>query len=110
MSNFELIDSKIFKIEKENNNLIVKFYLNVKMYDYVADENNKVVRGNKNRKIDISYEITYIKSLEEKQDVCPNCNAPITNNSSNKCEYCNSIIVKDSSEWVMSKKQNVGQR
>ena len=41
---------------------------------------------------------------------CPNCGATISKGHSNKCEYCNSTIVTDSKEFVMSKKKCVNQR
>lgn len=111
MSDFEYIDSKIIGLEKINNNIELKLYLNVKMYDYIVNiKNNLVLKGSKRKKIDISYEITFEKTCLNKPKICPNCGAPITNNASNKCEYCDSVIVSDNHDWVMSKKICVKQK
>ena len=40
---------------------------------------------------------------------CPNCGAPVDINSSATCPYCESILVKDAADYVMSKKTCVGQ-
>ena len=111
MSDFEYIDSKIIKINKNYNNIELKLYLNIKMYDYVVNvKNEQLLKGNKKRKIDISYEITFEKSCIKNSNICPNCGAKITNNASNKCEYCDSTIVSDNHDWVMSKKICVKQK
>lgn len=110
MGDFEYIDCKIIDINKNFNKLEIRIYLNVKMYDYVVDKNNKVLRGNDSRKIDIGYEITFEKSINKMPKKCPNCGAPITNNASNECEYCDSTIVSDNHDWVMSKKICVKQK
>ena len=57
------------------------------------------------------YEFTFIKDIEnDKLDKCPNCGAPININSAGICEYCNSKIVDDSKNWVMSKKVSIMQQ
>lgn len=110
MSDFEYIDCKLLKLSQINNKLQMEIYLNVKMYDYVVDQNNNVIKGNKNKKINIGYRIRFEKNIDNNLAVCPNCGAPITNYASNKCEHCNSIIVKESTEWIMSKKICISQR
>ena len=71
----------------------------------VVKEKQKVVRGNSNKKIKMVYEFTFIEDVENKQlDKCPNCGAPIDINAAEICKYCNSKIVNDSKNWVMSKK------
>ena len=110
MSGFELVNSKIYDIVKTNDVITLKLYLHVKMYDYVVDYYNKVVRGNDKKKIDIEYEITFQKSVEKSIDVCPNCGAKIEDNASVVCPYCNSTIINNSSNWVMSKKECIGQK
>ena len=109
MHDFEYIDSKIYDISEKNNTLTLKVYLNVKMYDYVVDRYNNVVKGNKNKKIDIHYEIVFEKSLSKSVDTCPNCGGKITDYESNKCPHCKAIIINNSKEFVMSKKTNIKQ-
>ena len=104
------IDAKIIKIKKENNTLSVKVYLNVSMYDYIIDENHNLVRGSKKSKIDLEYKITFVKYLNNKVDVCPNCGGKLRSKSIKKCNYCGSIIEKRSNDYVMSSKVTIGQR
>ena len=79
-------------------------------YDYIVDSQNKVVRGNDKNKIEITYELTYIKSVGEKVNKCPNCGAEINDDNSTTCEYCRAIITRNTSKWVLSKKQSLNQR
>ena len=43
-------------------------------------------------------------SMEAKKYNCPNCGAPLDINAAGICPYCQSKIVDDSKNWVMSKK------
>ena len=111
MSNFEPIDTKIISIKEENGLVNVNVYLRVEMYDYVVDSDNKVLRGSSNRKIDIEYIITFVKTTKEVHDtICPNCGAKIDATTGGKCEYCGTVIVIDAKDYVMSKKSCIGQR
>lgn len=110
MSDFEYIDCKLLKLSQIHNKLQMEIYLNVKMYDYVVDQNNIVIKGNKNKKINIGYRIIFEKNISDNLNTCSNCGATMTNNTTNECEYCNSVIIKESNEWVMSKKICIYQR
>ena len=112
MRDFKLINSAITQASKQNNMLQVKARYTVEYYDYIINRNTKaVVRGNSNRKIRMVYEFTFIKDIENKKlDKCPNCGAEININSAGICEYCNSKLVDDSKDWVMSKKVSLLQQ
>ena len=111
MSDFEFIDAKIIRVFDENNVINVKTYLRVCMYDYVVDENNKVLRGDKNHKIDIQYIIDFVKEADtSKIEKCPHCGAEIKAITSGVCEYCRAKIVLPAKDYVMSRKMSVGQR
>ena len=106
MKDFKLLNSAITEAKKQNNMLEVKTRYVIEFYDYIVNKDTqKVVRGNSNRKIKMVYEFTFIADVENnKLDKCPNCGAPIDINSAGICKYCNSKIVDDSKNWVMSKK------
>lgn len=112
MKGFKLLNSAITEAKKQNNILEIKTKYDVEFYDYIIDKNtNKVVRGDSNRKIRMLYEFTFIKDIENvKLDKCPNCGASINMNSAGICEYCNSKLVDDSKNWVMSKKISLSQQ
>ena len=98
--------------------LVRKLFPNIKKwlgvcYDYViALENNQVVRGQKDRKVMIEYIISFVKSTSnnKKVETCPNCGAPVDIVASATCPYCDSVLVKDASSYVISKKRIVWQR
>ena len=106
MKGFKLLNSAITEAKKQNNMLEVKTRYVIEFYDYIVNKDTqKVVRGDSNRKIKMVYEFTFIADVENtKLDKCPNCGAPIEMNSAGICKYCNSKIVDDSKNWVMSKK------
>lgn len=110
MKDFENIAVKITNITEESGMVNVTVYLHTAMYDYVVDNNKKVIRGKDNHKIDIEYIITFVKSSESSQEVCPNCGAPFKGVAGGTCDYCGSTIVIGPKEYVMSKKTCIGQR
>ena len=88
----------------------VKVYLCVSQYDYVEDKNHKVLRGTDKYKNIVEYVITFVRSKESNGvDKCPNCGAPVEIVSGGVCPYCDSTIVNQTNEFVMSKKECVGQ-
>ena len=109
MSNFELIDHKITGFEESENNYTIKTGIIVKFYDYVVDENNKVIRGSNKKRILISYELTFVGSKDEKPNKCPNCGTPLNNEASTQCPNCKSTIVNEHHDFVLTKKQTVFQ-
>ncbi|MGM9876493.1 MAG: TIM44-like domain-containing protein [Bacilli bacterium] len=112
MKDIELIDVKIIDIYKENDVITIDTYLNVRCYDYVIKETTgEVVRGKDNAKINIKYKLSFVKSASnnKKEEKCPNCGAPVDIVSSATCPYCDSTLVKDAGDYVMSKKVSLGQ-
>ena len=94
----------------ENDGLItLNVELVVAQRDYVVDENNNVVKGIRTRQMLVHYELTFTMTKEQNSGKCPNCNAPLANQASNKCEYCGATVVTKNHDLVMVKKQNKGQ-
>lgn len=111
MKDILLEEVKVVNIKNENKVFTMDVYLRVNCYDYVIKEStNEVLRGRDKQKLVIEYLITYVKtSNNNKKTTCPNCGAEITMNASHTCPYCDSVIVKDSNVYVMSKKTCVSQ-
>lgn len=112
MKDITLEDVKIIDIKKQNNIITLSVYLKVKCYDYVIKETTgETVRGRDNQKVNIEYVLSFVKSSVNNKTVetCPNCGAPVEINSSSTCPYCESTLVKDASEYALSKKITVGQ-
>ena len=94
----------------ENDGLItLTVELVVAQRDYVVDQNNNIVRGTKARQMLVHYELTFTMTKETNSGKCPNCNAPLENQVSNKCPYCGSTVVTKNHDLIMTKKQNRGQ-
>lgn len=110
MNNFRYVDSKIFDIRQDNDVVTLRLFLNVTMFDYIVDNSSNVVRGNKSKPIDISYEITFEKSLIKGKEYCPNCGAKVIDENNPRCPYCNAVILSGSNDWVMSKKECINQK
>lgn len=110
MKEINLVTASLTNLKIENNIETATLIMTVNCYDYIVDSQNKVVRGNDKNKIEITYELTYIKSVGEKVNKCPNCGAEINDDNSTTCEYCRAIITRNTSKWVLSKKQSLNQR
>lgn len=113
MTDIECIDVKIYNIKEENGILNIDVYMNIRMFDYVEGKNGHVVRGTSKRKVNIEYELTFVKSNKKsskKSTICPNCGAKIPATARGKCEYCGSVVVIDAKEFVMSRKTCINQR
>lgn len=110
MKEINLVTASLTNLKIENNIETATVIMTVNCYDYIVDSQNKVVRGNDKNKIEITYKLTYIKSVGEKVNKCPNCGAEINDDNSTTCEYCRAIITRNTSKWVLSKKQSLNQR
>ncbi len=110
MSDFEMISFRITNIEHNEKSVSLKVRTSIRCYDYVVNEKNNVTRGSKYTKLLYDYEMTFIKGLDKKENKCPNCNAPLENTHSSVCPYCNSTIVSDNHDWILSKKQMIQQK
>lgn len=109
MKDFELLDFEIVDMEKGIENISLKIRALIKCYDYVIDKNEKVVRGTDKRKVVYNYEMTFTKGLNENNNKCPNCNAPLEKENTSICPYCNSTVINTNYDWVLSKKQMISQ-
>lgn len=112
MKDITLEDVKIIDIKKENNVISLSVYLKVKCYDYVIKvATGETVRGKDNQKLCIEYVLLFVKSASnnKNKEKCPNCGAPVDIVSSATCPYCDSVLIKEASDYVMSKKTCVGQ-
>ena len=109
MDNFSLDDIKIINMVKKEDTISVQVYLQVRFYDYVIEEKTKkVVRGDKSRRVIVSYVLTFVKAIEDKVKKCPNCGAEIEENT-NTCPYCHTKFEKLSTKYILSKKTNLSQ-
>lgn len=104
MHDFELISNNITAFSESEKEYSITTELCVKFYDYVVDQNNKVLRGNDKRRLVMTYSLTFIKSKDTKSNKCANCNATLDNVVSSVCPYCKSTIIAPTHDFILSKK------
>jgi len=111
MGDFELDDFEIIGMETDKTNISITVAMLISCHDYIIDQYTaKTLRGKKDRKVLYHYNMTFIKSINNNNiNFCPNCGAPINDKASKKCAYCDSVIVSDNHDWVLSKKQVIEQ-
>ena len=105
MEGFKVNKISLVNTKEENGVIEYCINLNVSFFDYIIDANGKVVRGNKKSYHRMSYLLTFASSVR-KIDLCPNCSAPLPDNSI--CDYCGSRI-QGLREMRLVKKVNIKQ-
>ncbi len=106
MSDFQFLSYQLVKKEREKITTF-QILLKVSFYDYIVNESGKLVRGNKNIKVKMTYLLTFVLD-EHSMGRCPHCNAELEIGS-NKCSYCKSIIQGVSTTMKLSKKEVIKQ-
>lgn len=109
MKDFRFISAKIVDQEYNDKKISVSINMRIECHDYVVDKEGKVVRGTDKDWMIYSYKMTFTKGLDQKDNKCPNCNAPLENVQSSVCPYCDSTIINDKHDWILSKKQMLEQ-
>ncbi len=87
-------------------------YLQVRMVDYIKDENTgKVLKGDPAKDCYLQYLYTFMRKFGVKTDpansnqstvACPHCGAPVQITSAGQCEYCGFIVTTGEYDWVLS--------
>ena len=100
----------VVAIRKEAKVESIDVVLNITMKDYIVDKNGALVRGNKIPH-GIAYLITIDRAIDSDSFItkCPNCGNKISDVASQKCSSCGADLVTYSKEFVITKKQNIGQ-
>ena len=112
MKDFIYTDGMITNISKINNQTVVTVELITRFYDYIINENSKVIiRGTDSKKISMHYQMKFIKDDKQKTPVhCPNCGAELKKTSTNVCEFCRTKITKETEDWLLSEKKAISQQ
>ncbi len=106
MRDFEHVITAIKEFKQSENNYTIIVNLQVLFYDYIIDKNYQTVRGNDQRRLNILYKLTYVKTNKANETHhCPNCNAALGDAASSICPFCNSVIVNNSNDYVLAKKE-----
>ena len=108
MSDFELVNYELVDIQENNNVITSTVELEVKFFDYIIDNESKILRGNNKKRVCMLYELTYVYN-EEAIEECPNCNAKISKED-NICSYCKTTIPSIRGKMKLSTKKCIRQR
>lgn len=101
-------DSQIRNVEVKQDVYEIKVYLQSRYMDYIINlSNGSVVSGDDTRRIKVDYYLTFTKKINaDEQGItrkCPTCRAPLSVNTSGKCEYCGSTYNQEDYDWVLTK-------
>lgn len=107
MEDFFIQDIYFNEIKSLEDVIYITVTLKVKQRDYVVDKENKVVFGNKNKFMIMTYSLDF-ECREVSTNLCPNCNAKIKSETS-KCDYCGAVIVQGKGKWILIRKDAIGQ-
>ena len=112
MYDIRYLASIIKSRKEENGQETIVINMQVSCYDFLIDTNtNKVVRGQANKINYYNYELTFVKTADNKElNICPSCGAPVEGNNSGVCEYCKSTLINNNYTLVMSKKKMLSQK
>ena len=111
MENIKLLNAAIATISFNDNKLDIQVEMDVTCIDYIINsKTGKVLRGNKYKKCKYLYMMKFSKSLNNKIDRCPNCNAKLDDGESVTCTYCGSVVKKDTDRFVLTEKKMILQK
>lgn len=106
MSDFKLQEIVLVSSSIENNIITTEILLTVSFFDYIVNKNKKVIRGNKNRKVVMTYLLTFVSNGREIEK-CPHCGAQLEKGST-ICAYCKTTI-QSANQMKLAKKEALRQ-
>lgn len=105
MRDFTHHSCEIVDFSNENGISTIKVILMISFFDYVVDQNNRIVRGNNRYRVKNKYELIYVmKNKKSISGKCPGCGADLENSQASICPYCRMKITNNNHDWVLSKK------
>lgn len=113
MKDFVRRNAFLKDVVEQNGNITITACYVIEFYDYIVEKSSgKVLRGTSSRKVRITYDMKFRKTINDKSVLtnCPNCGAKLEEmNGAGTCKYCGSKIVYENSKWVLTDKKNIGQ-
>ena len=110
MEDITKVGGFVVAVRKDVNVESVDVVLNITMKDYIVSINGTTVRGDKIPK-GIAYLITIDRAIDSNSHItnCPNCGDKVSDAASQKCSSCGADLVTYSKDFIITKKQNIGQ-
>ena len=95
----------ILSINIEDDSIFIKVCILSKYMDYIIDENDHMVSGHNEFRIEKNYYLTFKrKKIIEKQKsarYCPRCGSNIDVNNNGMCDYCGAIYNLDDYDFIL---------
>ena len=117
------IFSKLVSLVIKDDLEIAKVWMKVSYNEYTKDisvtldenqnsiNNERIIAGSKDRKVEKEYMLTLVKGRTDKESVaCPNCGFITKIVSQNTCSRCGANVVNRRYHWVMIGKEEVRNR
>lgn len=99
-------ESNITKKEILDDKTVIEVSLTGRYVDYIMNNDNKIIEGNDENRIEQKYILTFEKNNNAKTQKisrkCPGCGANMDINNSGKCEYCGSIYDLENYDFILT--------
>lgn len=109
MKDFNFYSASITKMEITSKTVSLYVNINLECFDYIVDKDGKTIRGNDKSKVWYNYMMIFTRSIEEKENKCPNCGATLESETVSTCKYCHTKIINKNYDWVLAKKMVISQ-
>ncbi len=103
LKDFEEHKISLVSQEFDKNMTAIKVRVEVDFYDYIIDENQKLMSGSNSTKRHQAYLLTFVYS-QQKIDRCPSCGAKLEEKET-VCSYCGTNILALGKDLRLSKKE-----
>lgn len=100
----------IVGMEIKQDHVALTVFMKIECYNYIIGTKGKVIRGSSKRKLIQGTRLTFIKGINQNQNKCPNCGAPLENVNSATCLYCNSTVINENHDWILSEELITSQK
>ena len=108
MEDIEFVRMVVSNHEIVNNIEKIEVIMEVTCKDYIVqmvDGKEKVIRGTSSRTVDYIYRMTFVRNVKVSAKYCTNCGSKLEEAMSERCKYCNSILVHETTKYVLAKKE-----
>lgn len=104
------IQSKIIRIELDDNKEVVQLYLEVTCFDYIlALLSSTVLAGSKTQSLHLGLELTFERDITKRTtiDRCPKCGNVLPKDIDTTCPFCGAMVLADDYGWVLTNRTEV---
>lgn len=110
--NYKMLESQIYSLTSDEHNMILKVAIKASCISYRLSKKGEVVDGSKTDNTIIIHELEFNKKvkIDDLEENCKNCGAPTKRNSKNKCQYCDTIIDGESTDWLLAENKVVAEK